>query len=210
MYRLFHTPRSSSSWRARIALALKNAEYESVVIDLAGGPASPARAPVAAVNPMAQVPVLEWDDGVTARRLSQSMAIVTWLDAALPDPPLFPRDPLLRATAVQLAEVINAGTQPLQNSAVLGRLQEAGVDSKAWARDYIERGLLAYEVLARDVGGRFSVGDSVSVADAYLVPQMANARAIGADLEPMPTVRSIEAACLELDAFSATAPGRAQ
>ncbi len=188
--------RSSSAWRVRIALALKGVDYTYVPVNLLRGDqtgeAHRAR------NPMAQVPVLELPTG---ERLVQSMAIVDHLEQRWPDPPLFPSDPIARANAFALAELVNSGIQPLQNLAVLRQVEALGADRIAWGKGVIERGLAAFQQQARSTAGRYCVGDEVTVADLFLVPQLYNARRFGCDLEPLGLLTAIEARLVELPPF---------
>ena len=203
--KLYSFWRSSASWRARIALAYKGVDYEYVAVNLYRGDGEQRGEAYRAVNPMAQVPTLELDDG---RRISQSLAIVEYLEETVPTPPLLPADPYLRAKARQLAELVNAGTQPLQNSGVLRALEERGVDRKAWAAQFIGRGLDALETSAQRTAGRFLVGDEPTVADVCLVPQLQNARNFGLDTARWPLLGRVEEACAGLEAFDAARPER--
>ncbi len=203
--KLYNYWRSSSSWRVRIALAWKQLAYEYVAVDIvrAGEQHSDAHR---ARNPIEQVPVLELDDG---RRLAQSMAIVEFLDEKFPSPPLLPRDAYDRARARALAELVNSGVQPLQNLSVLKHVKRARhADEQAWGRHFVERGLRALETEARAGAGRFLVGDSVTIADVFLVPQLFGARRFGVDLALLPTLVRIESECNQLPAFIAAAPER--
>lgn len=197
--------RSSSAWRVRIALHLKGVAFENVPVHLVqDGGQQHADAHVAR-NPLAQVPVLSVDDG----HLSQSLAIIEYLDEVHPEPPLLPSDPFVRAQARSLAEVVNSGIQPIQNLAVLQHVVgELGGDKLAWGRHWIQRGLDRMERMVRITAGRFCVGDAVSVADLCLVPQLYNARRFGCDESGWPTLLRIEAACAELDAFKAAHPSQ--
>ena len=204
MLRLFSYWRSSSAWRVRIALNVKGLAHELVPVNLVAleqfGEAHRAR------NPMAQVPVLEVTEGSHTVRLSQSMAILEWLDERYPDPPLLPADLDGRARVRMLAEHVNSGIQPLQNAAVLRTLREkwAGYD-REWAARWIAEGLGALERALQDgQTGRFCHGDAPGLADCYLVPQLYNARRFGVDVAPFPTLRAIEAACARARAV----PGR--
>jgi maleylpyruvate isomerase len=199
--RLYGYWRSSSTWRVRIALNLKGIAYEAAPVNLLAGH---QRAPEhLARNPRGQVPVLELPDGAL---LYESLAIVRYLDAIQPEPPLEPSDPLLRARAWQAAEIVNAGIQPLQNLRVLFEIDALGGDRVAWARAAIDSGLVGLEAVAGDTAGRFVVGDAPSVADLCLVPQLYNARRFGVDLAPYPTLLAVEAACERLPAFSTAHP----
>jgi maleylpyruvate isomerase len=197
--KLYSYWRSSASWRVRIGLAWKNVAFEympvQLVPDKVGGQHSDA---YRALNPMEQVPTLVLDDG---RQISQSMAILEYLEETVPEPPLLPRDRYLRARARQLAEVINAGIQPLQNTHPLLQLRTRGVDDKAWAQYFITRGLDALQASAQPTAGRFLVGDTVTLADVYLVPQLYNARRFELDVGRWPLLRRVEEACAALPAF---------
>jgi maleylpyruvate isomerase len=206
--RLYSYWRSTSSWRVRIGLALKGLPYAySPVNLLAGeqwGEAHRAR------SPAAQVPVLEVEEGGRTLRLVQSIAILEWLDERYPDPPLLPRDPEGRARVRALAEHVNSGTQPYQNTVVLKTLKEKlpGYE-KEWVRTFVARGLEALERAVSDGGaGRFCHGDAPGLADCYLVPQLHAARRFGVDLAPFPTLRRIEEACAALAPFQAAHPDR--
>jgi maleylpyruvate isomerase len=205
--RLYSYWRSSSAWRVRIGLALKGLPHELVAVDLLAqeqfGEAHRAR------NPMAQVPVLEVEDGGRTLRLPQSMAILEWLDERFPDPPLLPADLDGRARVRALAEHVNSGIQPMQNAIVLRMLREKvpGWD-REWARTFIARGLDALERAVADGAGRFCHGDAPGLADCYLVPQLYNARRFGLELAPWPTLRRVEDACAALAPFQAAHPDR--
>jgi maleylpyruvate isomerase len=192
--------RSSSSWRVRIGLELKQVAYEYAAVDLgAGAQSSPEHR---ARNPMGQVPVLEVvEEGVT-RRLVQSMAILEWLDERFPSSPLLPRDAYGRARVRALAEHVNSGIQPFQNAATQRwlRVRHPGLE-REWVRDWLGQGLAALERAVQDGAGRFCHGDSVTLADIYLVPQLAGGRRFGVDLAGCPTLLRIDASCRQLDAF---------
>jgi len=195
--------RSSASWRVRIALNLKGLDYDIQPVNLLDG--EQRGEPHRARSPLGQVPVLELDDG---SQLTQSLAIVRWLDQVRPAPPLVPRDPLQGARAWALAEVVNAGIQPLQNLHVLKALTAAGVDRKAWGQRVIHDGLVALQQLAAPHAGSFLLGDEPSVADLCLVPQLYNARRFEVDLSDLTLLCEVEARCAELDAFARAHPDR--
>jgi maleylacetoacetate isomerase len=192
---LHHFWRSSASWRVRWALAIKGLSFESVLVDIASGEQhKPERL---AKSPIGHVPVLELDGHL----LTESVAILEYLEETRPTPPLYPRDPWARARVRQLVELVNSGIQPLQNLSVLSRHSSEPAQQKAWARHFNERGLAAYEALltriaADGLGGRFSVGDSLTAADLFLVPQVYSARRFGADVNRFPRVLEIEAAAM--------------
>ncbi|MFP2929201.1 maleylacetoacetate isomerase [Pyxidicoccus sp. 3LG] len=208
--RLYSYWRSSASWRVRIGLQLKGLKYEYLAVHLLQDGGQQNSAEYRAVNPMRTLPTLEWtgDDG-TARRLSQSLPILEYLQALVPTPALLPADPYLQARSRMLAELVNSGMQPLQNLSVLQRIKsELKADDKAWAAYWNARGLEAFEAAVKPTAGRYCIGDEVSLADICLVPQLYGARRFGVDLTPYPTVLRIEAACNELPAFQAAHPDR--
>lgn len=198
--------RSSASWRVRIALALKGMAARHMSHHLRRGE---QRAPgYLALNPQGFVPALELPDGTV---LTQSLAIIEWLDETVPDPPLLPADPLLRARVRAFALVVAADTHPLQNLAVLLRLRQKGwerEDVDAWAADANRGGLGVCEALLADAPGPFCFGAQPSLADICLVPQLGNARRFGVDVGAYPRLLGREAACMALPAFAGAAPDR--
>lgn len=198
--------RSSSTWRVRIALAHKGIEHETVPVHLVRDGGEQHADWFHELNPADQVPVLQFADGQSTRRIGQSLAILAYLEEAYPSPSFLPADPYLRARARQLAELVNSGIQPLQNLAVIQKLKAMELDAGAWCRDWIDRGLHSYEELLGESAGSYSVGDEPSWADALLIPQLYNARRFHLDLEPFPRIRAVEEACLALPAFRDTRP----
>lgn len=199
---LYHYWRSSSSWRVRWALLYKGVAFETVHINLLEG--EQRAEAFREKNPAGYVPALAIDGKV----LAESVAICEYLDDTRPEPPLRPSDPYLRARMRQLVELINAGTQPLQNLLVLGRL---GDGKNAWARDFIGRGLGAFEAALRGlrhegVGGPFCLGSGVTMAELYLVPQLYNARRFDVDLSPFPLCLEVEGAALGTEACERSSP----
>jgi len=207
---------SSSTWRVRIQLAAKDIEYETVPIDLAKGEHRTDE--YLAKNPLGQVPLLEFTDTATRKRvrLAQSIAIIEFIDQAFPScHSLIPADPMDRAVAMEMAELINAGTQPLQNIPMLHELQKAS-DGKIVAeergRAVTEKGLKALEVLVAqrqtEAFGPFCLGTfSPSIVDAVMVPQMHNARRFGVNVEAtLPRLTTIEQLCLQHPWFISSHP----
>lgn len=174
--RLYHYWRSSSSWRVRWALELKGLPYEAVPINLlTDEPESPEHR---GRNPLGYVPVLELlneEAESPFRFLAESVAIIEFLDEEIPTPALLPSSRHARARSRQLAEMINAGTQPLQNPNVAAFHSADPEEQKRWNQHWIRNGLKAYEVLAQDTAGLYSVGDEITLADLYLIPQCYNA-----------------------------------
>ena len=206
--KLYNYWRSSSSWRVRIALAHKGIDYEYVPVHLVKDGGEQRQEWFRALNAAAQVPLLEFEHGGETRRLGQSLAILAYLEDMFPAPAMMPSDAFERAKAKQLAELVNAGIQPIQNLLVIQKLRGMEVDAKAWCQEFIAAGLAAYEATMAETAGSYSVGDEPSWADACLVPQLYNARRFELDLEPYPTIRQVEANCFELSAFSETAPDK--
>jgi len=204
--------RSSSAWRVRIALNIKRIAVERRAVNLApqgqGEVGAQHTADFRALNPMSQVPVLVIDDPPgPPRTLTQSMAILEYLEERFPAPPLLPADPWLRARARQLGEMVNAGIQPMQNLSFLRRLQDSGLaESKSLARHHIARGLGALEAIAGETSGTFLVGDRPTFADLCLIPQLYSGRRFNVDLSAFPKLREIEAACAALPAFAEAHP----
>jgi maleylpyruvate isomerase len=202
--------RSSSAWRVRIALNLKQLSVERRAVHLAReGGGEQFSAEFRALNPFSEVPVLVVEDPGGARRvIAQSMAILGYLEDRFPTPPLLPADPWLRARARQLAEMVNAGIQPFQNLSLLNRLRASGVaDPNAEiARHFNARGLGALEALAAETAGQFLIGDAPTIADVYLVPQLYGGRRFGVDVAAFPILSRVEAACAALPAFAAARP----
>jgi maleylacetoacetate isomerase len=158
-------------------------------------------------NPLAQVPTLELENGTI---LTQSLAIIDYLEQLKPQPTLYPQGHLARAQSLQLAEMVNSGIQPLQNLSLLLSLSEFGVDKVSWAQKQIEKGLLALEKVACQVAqtspGLYLVGESPSVADLCLIPQLYNARRFKVDLQLFPRLCEVEANCQRLEAFQRALP----
>jgi maleylpyruvate isomerase len=193
----------------RIALAYKGVAYEYVPVNIHPKASEQWSASFDIVNPLRQVPVLEIDAGSdrSPRQLTQSMAIIEYLEEVFPSPALLPADRWLRARVRQLAEVVNSGIQPLQNLAVQRHVSEAlSGDGAAFSRHFVALGLRMLERMAGETAGRFLVGDAVSLADVYLVPQLYAARRLDVDVAPMATLLRVEAACGALPAFVAARP----
>ena len=202
--------RSSAAYRVRIALNLKGvAPDERTFVHLRMG--GQRAQDYLALNPQGLVPALALDEGAV---LTQSLAIVEYLDETHPEPPLLPADPIGRARVRAIALSIACDIHPLDNLRVLnyliGTLGVAREQKDGWYRYWIDVGFEALEkALARDrATGRFCHGDAPTLADVCLVPQMANARRFSIDLAPYPTLRRIEAACNALPAFADAAPAR--
>jgi maleylacetoacetate isomerase len=197
--------RSSAAYRVRIALNLKGLTAEHLPHHLRKGEQSePA---YLALNPQGLVPTLEKSGAV----LTQSLAIIEWLDETHPNPPLLPKDPLRRARVRAFALAIACDIHPVQNLKVLARLRQLGLPEEqvtGWAAWVNREGLAACEALIRGEKGPFCFGDKPTIADLCLVPQLANARRFGADVGSFPRLLEAEAAAKEMKAFADAAPDR--
>jgi maleylpyruvate isomerase len=202
--RLHNYWRSSCSWRVRIALHLKGLAFEYVPVHLVKDGGAQHSESYRALNPLRTVPTLEFEHAGRVHHLSQSLAILEYLEERYPLPALLPADALGRAHARMLAEVVNSGIQPLQNLMVTQRVKaELHGDDRAWNAHWIDRGLGALQALAERTAGRYLVGDAVSFADICLVPQLYSARRFGVDLGPYGLLTRVETACAGLAAFQA-------
>jgi maleylpyruvate isomerase len=200
--------RSSASYRVRIALNLKGLDYEQIPIHLRRGGGEQFSAEYKAVNPQALVPALE--DG--GRILTQSLAIIEYLEEKYPKPQLLPADPADRALVRSMALIVACEIHPIQNLRVLVHLKNnfklSEDDLNRWAQHWIGLGLSALEqmVAAGSNRGKFCFGDTPTLADICLVPQLANARRFGCDLNRFPTLLRIETSCIALPEFANAAP----
>jgi maleylacetoacetate isomerase len=201
--RLYDFWRSSAAYRVRIALNLKGLDYEAVDTSLLEGA---HKAPdYLAKNPQGFVPMLEVGD----IRITQSLAIIDWLDATYPAPRLIPADPTLRAQEMAKALVIAADVHPVNNLRILKYLKsplghaQGAIDQ--WIRHWIGEGFAALEAMA-DPDAPFLGGDTPGIADILLVPQMYNARRFDTPLGDYPRLVRIDAACTALDPFKRAYP----
>jgi maleylacetoacetate isomerase len=195
---------SSASFRVRIALALKGLSYESVVFDLRAN--QHLTEDYRRVNPIRSVPSLELAPG---QPLIESMAIIEYLEETHPEPPLLPGDPLARARVRAMAQLVACEIHPLDNLRVLRYLaRELKQDDAArdkWYAHWIREGFRALEALLPE-SGSFSYGSTPTVADLFLVPQVANALRYKVDITDFPRVRRIYDSCMSLPAFSRSHP----
>lgn len=197
--KLYSYWRSSAAYRVRIALNLKGLDYEIAGIDLRTGDQSGPD--YKALNPQGLVPALDTGEDL----LIQSSAIMEWLEETHPAPALLPGDPAGRATVRAMAAIVTCDIHPLNNLRVLNSLKaEFGADQAqvdAWIARWIASGFDALEALIVRHGGRFAYGDSPTLADCCLVPQVYNARRFHIDLAPWPLIAAIDEACAKLPAF---------
>jgi maleylpyruvate isomerase len=198
--------RSGAAYRVRIALNLKGLRVEHLPYRLRKGE---QRDPAyLALNPQGLVPTLQDDHGAT---LTQSLAIIEWLDEIYPEPSLIPKDPLRRAHVRAFALAVACDVHPVQNLKVLVKLRELGLSEEqvtGWAAWVNREGLAACERLIADEPGPFCFGEVPTIADICLVPQLANARRFGVDVSAFPRLLKAEAAAQATRAFADAAPER--
>lgn len=203
--RLYHYWRSSSSWRVRWALLLKEIPCEFIAINLLNDESESADH--LSRNPLGYVPVLEFLENLEPFRfLSESMAIIHWLDLVFPEPKLLSGTPLEQARIMQLSELVNAGIQPLQNLNVSQYHSNNTSEQRKWNFHWIQKGLTAYEILVKETAGKFSMGNQISVADLFLIPQCYNAIRNQIELADFPLIKKIYETSLQTRACQQSAP----
>ena len=197
--------RSSAAYRVRIALNLKGLPYEMVSIHLTKDGGRQRTPEFRAINPQMRVPALELASGEV---LTQSLAIIEYLDEIAPEPPLLPKDPISRAHVRAMADIVACDIHPLNNLGSLRYLkrelhqEQPAID--AWYHYWVIDGFTALETLVQ--AGPYSFGAEVTLADLFLIPQVANARRLKVPLDAFPKITGIEAACLALSAFDRARP----
>ena len=203
--KLYSYFRSSAAYRVRIALNLKGLAYETVPVHLVKEGGHNRRPEFRAINPQMRVPALVAPTGDV---LIQSLAIIEYLDETHPEPPLLPKDPIARAQARAIAEIVGCDIHPLNNIGSLRYLkrelhqEQAAID--AWYHHWVLTGFEALEALVRP--GPYACGGAVTVADLCLVPQVYNARRLNVPLDKFPKIVAIDTACLALPAFDRARP----
>lgn len=202
---LFGYWRSSAAYRVRIALNLKAVTVKHILVQLQTG--EHKGTDYTALNPASLVPLWREADGFT---LAQSLAIIEYLDEKYPDPPLLPADLRQKALCREIAATIACDIHPIGNLRVQEKLTaDYGADTAArfaWARHWIAIGFGAIEARLAVTAGRHAVGDQITLADIFLVPQVYNARRFSLDLAPFPRIAAADAAARALPAFAAAAP----
>lgn len=201
--KLYSYWRSTTSYRVRIALALKGIAYDTVPVNLVSG--EQKTGDYRDLNPSQAVPTLVTDTGVV---LTQSLAIMDFLDATVPEPSLLPADAVLRARVLAASLVMAMDVHPINNLRVLSHLKSMGHDQDdcvAWMQHWMIQGLIAFEALI-DPDTPYCFADEPTFADICLIPQLYNANRWGVSLDPWPRLAEIEARCLAHPAFVAAHP----
>ncbi len=206
--RLYSYFRSSASYRVRIALHLKGQSYDTLPVHLVNNGGEQFAPAFSAMNPQSLVPVME-EEG---RHITQSLAILEYLEERFPTPALLPSGLLDRAHVREISQAIACDIHPLNNLRVLRMLkQELGVSDEVkqqWIQHWVKLGFAALEqqLAASPQRGRFCFGDTPTMADCCLIPQIFNARRFEVDMTPYPTLAAIDEACFQLQAFQLAQP----
>lgn len=183
-------------------MAWKGIEYESKFVNLVKDGGQQKTEEYASVNPMQQVPSLVVKD----QTITQSVAILEYLEEVHPDKALLPKDPMERAKVREVVSIISGGIQPIQNLSVL---QKVGDDGKMeWGKFWIDKGFHALEKVLSHYAGQYCVGDVVTMADACLVPQVYNALRFKVDMKQFPVINRLNETLLKLDAFKDSHPSK--
>lgn len=205
---LYNYFRSSSSHRVRIALHLKKIEFEYRSVHLVKNGGEQHSSAYLKLNPKAEVPVLV--DG--SNKLSQSMAIIQYLDARWPSPALFPNDIYAKNFCIQICEMINSGIQPLQNLKVVQEMiRRYKLDPKerdVWSAYWIIEGFSALEKVLSESAEKYCMGNMITAADCFLVPQVVSAHRFGVKVKDYPNISRINENCMKQDAFIKASPDR--
>ena len=198
--------RATAPYRVRIGLALKGVEYDYVAVDLlAGEQLEPA---YRAVNPQGLAPALDLGDG---HILTQSLAILEWLEETRPQPPILPRSALDRAIVRAMANIVACDIHPLNNTRVGRKLKDLGLDDtavSAWISGWINEGFDALEPMVARHAGMFAFGDSPTIADCCIVPQVYSANRFNVDMAAWPAISSVAERTAMHPAFAAAHPSR--
>ncbi len=206
MLKLYTYFRSSASYRVRIALNWKRLDFETLPVHLLKNGGQQNTLEYRRLNPMGHVPALD-DNGFL---VTESMAILDYLDRKFPQQPLFPQAAERRAEVMQICEMINSGIQPIHNLKVNQFLEkEFGlqkVDIEKWNKHWIFSGLSSLEQFLSNTAGNYCVGDTISAADAFLVPQCFSARRFGVDTKSFPIIHRLDLTAAKLDEFERAHP----
>ena len=206
---LFNYFRSSTSYRVRIALEIKNLKYEYTPVHLLNNGGEQNSEAYRKLNPIGGVPTLMHND----KAISQSLAIAEYLDDAFPETPLlFPKDIFLKAKVRQFCEIINADIHPLQNLKVMQYLEKQAhftpEQKSSWLNKWIVKGLTAAEKTLEPYAGQYCFGDTLTAADAFLIPQLFSSKRFSIDISHFQLLSKINENCLNQEAFKKAHPYR--
>ena len=198
--------RSSCSWRVRIALNLKGIKYEYKAVNLVKDGGEQRKDDYKKLNPQGYVPALIID----GHTLAESLPIIEYLEENhAGDRSLFPKDSYLKFKARQICEVINSGTQPIQNLSVLQKIKEDyNGDQGEWAKYWIDKGFKSLEALISETKGTYCIGDEPTVADCFLIPQVYNANRFGVDMTQFPSIQEVVLNLEQLEEFKNAHPDK--
>ena len=206
--KLYSYFRSSASYRVRIALNLKSLNYEYIPVHLVKDGGEQHKDEYKNLNPSAELPTLLHGD----KTLSQSMAIILYLDEVFSDFSLFPQDTFQKAKVIQACEIVNSGIQPLQNLAVTAELTKnysfTTEQKNNWIQHWNNLGLSSVEEMLKITAGDFCIGDTITAADCFLIPQIFSAKRFAVDVSKYPTILRICEHAGEVEAFQLAAPER--
>jgi maleylacetoacetate isomerase len=204
-YTLYSAWRATAPYRVRIGLKLKGVDYDYVALDLIKGD---QREPeYRAVNPQGLTPALD----IGGQVLTQSLAILEWLEETRPEPAILPKDPLQRAVVRAMADIVACDIHPLNNTRVGRELHKRGVDQEgilAWTQRWIKDGFDTLEPMIARHGKGFAFGETPSLADCCLIPQVYSANRYEVDLSPYPAIRAVNDRAAEHPAFQAAHPNK--
>jgi maleylacetoacetate isomerase/maleylpyruvate isomerase len=203
---LYSAWRATAPYRVRIGLALKGLAYDYVPIDLIKG--EQREAAYKAVNPQGLTPALDLGDGHV---LTQSLAILEWLEETQPEPAILPKAPLDRQAVRTMALIVACDIHPLNNTRVGRKLHQIGVDQASileWTQGWIRDGFDTLEPMIARHGKGFSFGDTPTIADCCLIPQVYSANRYEVDLTPYPSIRAVADRAAEHPAFQAAHPNK--
>ena len=204
--KLYNYWRSSSSYRVRIILELKGVKYTYVPVHLLEGGGQQYSEDYTEISPFQQVPALVHEEDGQEVVITQSVAIAEYIDERFPQPPLKPEDPAARAKVREIVEMVNSGIQPFQNLRLQLSLKALGTDPRIWCAEAVRRGLYGIEEKLKSSAGVYAVGDQLTIADCFLVPQIYAALRFDIGLESFPIITHVYETCLKLPAFAAAHP----
>jgi len=210
-FKLYSYFRSSSAYRVRIALELKSIAYEYLPVHLIHNGGEQNLENYSQLNPMNQVPTLVVKkENDKPKTITQSMAIIQFIESYKPTPPLVLKDNFTNAKITEVCEIINSGIQPIQNLKVMQTLahnfKATDLQKKQWSHDVIQRGFIALEKKLQKTKGLYSFGDQITYADLFLIPQIYNAHRFDVDMTPFKSLKDINHEALKLEAFQKAAP----